>query len=374
MLFHHSRDAYDISASAAALSARTNFEALIAKGRASVGRTLERIESEVPDDYVVKANKALFAVGPAGGISFAHPIPNDDYTEGILHPHALKQAAARAGIPQTYVDRLMDPSEGDYKRELLAHNLREIYQHDDDRMLVRHVGGQVRGILSDRFRRMDSRPLLEAFLEVAGQYGAVPVDGVFLETRVALRVVLPMVFEPVDNEVLVYGISWGNSEYGDGALWMRTFVNRLWCTNFATLEEELRKIHLGKRLGDDLRLSENTRMLDLETLKSATKDIVAGALAPERVKFTLDGIKAANDEKVDSKAIGAFLKTRMNKEEAAATKEIFMSADVEHLPAGQNRWRLSNAISYLAGTVEDGSRRLQLQEIAGEALKSVLAA
>ena len=44
------------------------------------------------------------------------------------------------------------------------------------RHLVRSVGGQVRGVLSDKYRRLDSRPLLEAFAYYLRQaLGAVPI-------------------------------------------------------------------------------------------------------------------------------------------------------------------------------------------------------
>jgi len=40
--------------------------------------------------------------------------------------------------------------------------------------------------------------------------------------------------------------------------------------------------------------------------------------------------------------------------------------DVELLPAGNTSWRLSNAVSWLAGQVEDGERRLELEKVAGQ--------
>lgn len=369
MLYHHDSRDYPVAASEAATAARTKFEGLIAKGRASLQTTLERVDAEVPEDYLVPMNRVGFFADQKR-IIFDHPLPKTDDTRAeVLHRHALDQVAARAGIPKVYVDRLVN-SDDAKRRDLLAYNLTQLFDGDDTKALVRHAGGEIRGVLSDRYKRMDSRQLVQSLLKTAGHYGALPVEGVHLGTRISMKAVLPMVFEPVPNEVLIYGVAWGNSEYGDGAYWLRSFINRLWCTNFATLEEEMRKVHLGKRLQDDVAWSEQTYQLDQATLASMTEDIIGKVFHPDQVKKTMAAITDASTEKIDAKDIRAFLKARLTKSEVAKTEELFASADVEHMPAGQNRWRLSNAISYLAGSLEDAGRRLALEEVAGEALKA----
>ena len=70
----------------------------------------------------------------------------------------------------------------------------------------------MRGWLSDRYRRLDSRPFFEALAEEAVRAGAVPVDGVVTETRVALKLVLPEILEPIPGEFLVIGGEWSNSD------------------------------------------------------------------------------------------------------------------------------------------------------------------
>lgn len=371
MLVHHDSRDYPVAASEAARNARDKFESIINKGRASMQETLERIDREVPDDFLVPYKRMSFGADK-GRIVLDHPVPGGGMHSAPLHPHALTQAAARADVPKLYVDRLME--KGDRYQELLAYNLNELLANDGGKSLVRYVDGEARGVLSDKYKRMSSSQLIQALLQSAGNFGAIPIEGIYLETRTAMKVVLPYVFEPVPHEVLLYGISWGNSEFGDGAYWIRSFLTRLWCTNMATLDEELRKVHLGKRLGDDVAWSEQTYQLDQQTLVSMTSDVVGKVLAPDRVKMVLEGITKAHEEKVDARQVSAFLKKHLSKDEVDQAKEIFSSADVEQVPPGQNRWRLSNAISFLAGTLEDAGRRLELQEVAGMALKEQIAA
>ena len=367
MMTHHSPRDYNEAASEAAVGARAKFEALIEKGRQSLDTTIERINNEVPEDRIVPYRKMSFGID-AGRIILEHPDADGSLHSAPLHKHALDQAGQKSGIPKTYIDRLM--AKGPRHQELLAYNFNELFADEGGKGLVRYVDGETRGLLSDKYKRMNSRQLIDALLKGAGNYGAIPIEGVHLGTRTAMKVVLPYVFEPVPNEVMIYGLAWGNSEFGDGAYWMRSFVNRLWCTNTATLEEELRKVHLGKRLGEDVAWSEQTYQLDQATLVSMTSDIVEKVFHPDRVKLTMNTIVEANEAKVNPQQIGAFMKKHLSKDEVELAKEVFTSADVENVPAGQTRWRLSNAISYLAGTLDDARRRLELQEVAGLALKA----
>jgi hypothetical protein len=80
-------------------------------------------------------------------------------------------------------------------------------------------------------------------------------------------------------------------------------------------------------------------------------------------------IREANGQAVGSDAIEGFLRTRTNKGEAQAITEKFASADIVELPPGQTAWRLSNAISWLAKQTENNRRRMELERVAGEALK-----
>jgi hypothetical protein len=215
---------------------------------------------------------------------------------------------------------------------------------------------------------MDSRPIVEAFATACQTIGAVPVEGYAMETKIAIKAMLPYVFEPVPNEVMAFGICLGNSDYGDGALSLRGFVLRLWCTNFAITEECLRQVHLGRRLDENLTFAEDTYAADTRAMSLAVRDIVAGQLAPPKVDEFCALVRRANDEKIDPKAALAGLKKAVAKAEAEAIVTAYNTPDIEMLPAGNTKWRLSNAISWVAGKTEDQSRKLDLMRLAGDCL------
>ncbi len=289
-MFHHSTTDYRVAASQAAARAREKFEAMIEKGRATGEAVFNQVHSQVPVDRVVRAERLKVRpdVDDAPG-KFDIILPGIDPQP--LHPHALRQVAEKAGMHGQYLTNLIkihqDDPDGDWPAVLVANNLNTLLAHSRSRNLVRSVnsggGEEVRGFLSDAFRRLDSRPLLDAFVEACQELGAVPVEGFALDTRVKLRAVLPHVFEPADNEVMLFGVEWSNSDFGAGGHTLSLFNTRIWCTNTAVMDEALRQVHLGRRLEDNIAYSQRTYDLDNRTNASALKDVVRDTLSPERV-------------------------------------------------------------------------------------------
>jgi hypothetical protein len=358
---------YGESKSEAAAKARDILEKRIAEGRAGAAALLEHVNTQIPQDAIVRAKALVFAgmgeAGQPGGVSIGF-----GGEPQAIHRHALGQIAGKAGIPASYLSVL---ASGDLWQKQLASRILEDHFHKgmpDARFLLRSASGQLRGFLSDRFRRLDSRPLLEAFAGACQQIGAVPVDGQVLDTRVALKALLPMVFEPVANEVLCLGVEWGNSDYGAARHTVRAFILRLWCLNGATMENALAQVHIGRQLGDDIEFSRRTYDLDTRASVSALKDVVQNVLGPAKVNALLQGIRAADEKKIEWKSLRTGLAKRLLKEELRAAEAAFESQDVINLPPGQSAWRASNAISWIAGQAKEPERRLELERLAGEVL------
>lgn len=368
MLTHHSGQDYKEAASEAAGRFRVKMEQEIEAGKRGVATVLEVVQRDVPTDLIARSDKMQFT---GAGDRLLMEIA-DKTTETrrafSLHEHAQRQIASKFEIPKPYMDTLL--GKGDWGRRLLAHNLNDFAYHEPRRLLVRAVRDEVRGVLSDSCRRLNTAPLLDAFARAAERIGAVPVSGKALDTKISVKALLPRVFEPVPGEVVAFGLSFENSEFGDGALSLRVFYRRLWCTNDAITEEAMRQVHLGGRLADDVAFSERTYRLDTSRSASVIDDIVSTELAPAKITKFCDGITIANETKVTPGQMKEFLAKHLLKGEAANVVEAFNSPDVEMLPAGQNAWRFSNAISWIAGKTEDAHRALELQKIAALALPS----
>jgi hypothetical protein len=368
---HHNANDYNTSASAAAQHARTLFEKELDAGKARASDIIMRVLNEVPQDRIVKAPALAFDVEVNGEIG----VTLSDSTRLLAVPHAVQQIAERAGIPKTYVDSLREAdtkSAADpyWRMKLLATNLATQYAHrGDEKYLLRSYESNLRGFLSDKFRRLDSRPLLDAFAKAASAVGAVPWSGLGSQVKTLVRIALPHVFEPIPNEPMLVGLSWQNSDYGSGAHEIKLFVYRPWCTNLAMLESALRQVHLGKRLDENMDFSQKTYSLDTATIASAVTDVVGRLLEPAYVHGVMNQIKELGSEKIDTGKVIADLAIKLGKGGAARVAEVFNSAEVELLPPGNTAWRMSNALSLLATREDDLEKKLELERLAGSFFK-----
>lgn len=366
MLYHHDGRNYIEAATEAANRARTKLLEQIEQGQQTVAAALHQIDNEVPVDALVPLNK-MTVLPPAQGEERA-VLALPDNSVRKLTRWSQDQLSERVGAPARFVRELM--THGQERQQIATDLLTRLAALMPERALVRNVGDQVRGVLSDRFRRIDVRPTMSAFIEEAVNLGAVPLRASMTETRTHLRMVLPHVFEPAPNEIISIGGALTNSDVGNGALAFSLFIDRLWCTNFAIMHSEMRAVHLGRRLTEEeFRFSEMTMKLDSQTQVSAVRDVVRAALAPERVGEILNQIVKANAAPMTSGQITGFLKSALNTGGQVAEAEAkFSSAEMELLPPGQTVWRLSNVLSLLAQSNPDPEARLDYERAAGKAL------
>lgn len=352
--------------SSEAVKYQTILQRRIDDGARSAMNVIETIHRHQPKDQIVSSRAVRFRPTENGTDagqrrSVIVNVGDDEY---VPSDYALGQIATRAGVPTAYVRELASSQEG-WQRELAADIFSRHYSNaSGHRILSRSVGGQLRGWLSDRYRRLDSRPLVDALAQVAQDFGAVPIDGVVTETRVALKVVLPRVLEPIPGEFLVYGGEWSNSDYGNGTHSFRSFALRVVCLNGMTRENILREIHLGGRLNDNVAYSERTYRLDTAASVSALQDVVRGALGPGAMESLSQQLRAANEKHMTVAQLRAATKN-VGKETQKAIVDAFESKDVINMPAGESTWRASNAVSWIANHTSDAEKRLDLERLAG---------
>lgn len=378
-MIHHDAREYHVAVGQTAKRFKAQLEETIHASRNSAMTVLEKVSSEVPKDRICDSQKLTFAIDDDTILIGTKDRKAKGHFQEGIHKHALNQVCDRAGVPQTYLNRLLE-KDGDgkpsrpYGRELLIENLSTIYSNEDNaRFLVRSVNDEVRGVLSDTFRRMDSIPIIEAFAKTCSEIGAVPIEGVGGDLRWGIKAILPMVFQPSQKagteELIAFYAQLANSDFGKGALSLRIGMQRIICTNYATLDEALRQVHLGKRLDDNIEFSAKTYKLDTEAMVSAVQDIVRGVLGPKKINETVALIGKALEERIDPKQAWEELpKLGLLKGDVDKVKDIFLNGGVEELPVGTTRARLANAISWFAKSAETPERRLELEQAAGEYL------
>ena len=345
--------------------------------RAVIGR-LHR-EQELLRDYVVPIGTERHRFDQTPVVSFRDEgtvtlnIPQGAYS---LHGHAIGQLAARMDIPSRYL-REMAAGEP-WQRALAADMLNRHSIHTPRaRVLLRTVGAQVRGVLSDSYRRIDSQRTLIAFLEEAKRQGAVICDAYMSDTKVWAETILPapLTIPTAKNGhvVIFMGARFSTSDYGDGALDMRAFLLNGVCLNGMVRESVWKQIHLGAKLPGNLRLSDRTYELDTQATVSAVRDLARQLYSRETIRKKAVEIQRASETDVDFTAeLQRLVKNnRLLKNESEQVEQLLMQNRPEDGLQGEaTLWKLTQALTAFARDAEPARSR-EMQELSGELFKKI---
>lgn len=349
--------------------------------KAGVQATMERLinEGNIAQDYIaplgveLKRNdhSPVITFNGEGGLKMN--MPDGQFS---LHANAIGQLADRMGIPQRYLRTLAGGAEWQI---LLAATM--LNEHSGwtqrSRVLVRTVGSQVRGVLSDSYRRLNSVEILTAFVQEAAQQGAVISDAYMNDTKVWAETILPqpLVIPTAKNgDVVIFaGARFSTSDYGDGAVDMRSFLLNGACLNGMVRESVMKQVHLGSKLPDNLKLSNETYELDTKTTVSAVKDLTSGLFSKDTLTQKAYEIQGASEMEVDLThelnrltSNGSLLKS-----EGSEVQKILMRNDPEDgVQGAATLWKLTQAITAHARELAP-ERSRELHEISGQLLNRV---
>ena len=166
-----------------------------------------------------------------------------------ITPLARRQLADKLRIPYAYFERMRTE-----QPVLLDRNVNTWLQSDDERRMLRTLDGNVRAVLSERYRRLDNFDLAESVLPILQQLPEVRFESVELtETKMYLKCVTPRLkVEMAPGDIVQAGVVVTNSEVGHGTLSVQPLLFRLVCRNgLIASDRSLRKTHLGRALGTD---------------------------------------------------------------------------------------------------------------------------
>jgi hypothetical protein len=179
-------------------AAAHKLEQLIARGRTKAGEVIDHVMNNQPADLLQLGGNLAFDAEEDHGVQITYADPLAGKIQQRLHRHAVLQMAQTADLPIKFIDSLQTSPEH-WATELLAHNLSTIFANRlaKNRYLLRSIQGEVRGFLSDRYRRLNSIPIVEAFASAVQLKGALPYDGYVTDTKIALQAIMPELYEPI---------------------------------------------------------------------------------------------------------------------------------------------------------------------------------
>lgn len=354
------------------------------KSRESLNKaTIKSIEKEGKflTDFIAPLGNSDFGVGDKRAVSF---ISKEDRVQAKLkkstgrastlniHPHAVRQTAERFGIPTRYAKELAY-SNNEWERNLVTHMLNEhsLNTHRK-KALIRTVGGEIRGVLSDKYRRLDTPMIYGSFFEAVNAVGGKVVDVNVDDTRSWVEVLRPTVI-PIETEnngttVMAFGARISNSDFGDGSLTLSAYNMQVICLNGMVGKNTMKQIHLGRQIPDDITLSEQTYLLDSQTQASLVKDAVSQLLSKDSIMEHGRLVQKASGILIEDvvteiprlKDLGV-----LKKETETIMQKMSDNNPDEGITGRNTVWKLSQAINATANTLEDSRRRRDLEEIAG---------
>lgn len=346
-----------------------------------VRETMERLvnEGKIAQDYIapigvnLKINDHSPVITFSANGSLRMEMPDGQFT---LHDNAIGQLADRMGIPQRYLRGLA--SGEPWAKQLAATLLNEHSGWTQrSRVLVRTVGTQVRGVLSDSYRRLNSVEILTAFVQEAADQGAVISDAYMNDTKIWAETILPTpltVPTAKNGDVVIFaGARFSTSDYGDGAVDMRAFLLNGACLNGMVRESVMKQVHLGSKLPDNLQLSQQTYELDTKTTVSAVRDLTKGLFSKDNLMKKAIEIQGASEMEVDFEHELKRL-TRdggLLKQEGKEVEKILMRNDPDDgVQGGATLWKLTQAITAHARELSP-ERSRELHELSGQLLNRV---
>lgn len=346
-----------------------------------VQATMERLvnEGKMAQDFIAplgvnlraKQHDPVITFNANGHINML--MPDGEFS---LHDNAVGQLAERFGVPSRYLRTLAAGEQ--WQRDLATNILNEHSGWTQrSRVLVRAVGTQVRAVLSDSYRRLDSVQILTAFVEEASRQGAVISDAYMNDTKVWAETILP---QPIsvptakNGEVIIFiGARFSTSDYGNGSVDMRTFMLNGACLNGMVRESVMKQVHLGAKLPETIALSRQTYELDTRATVSAIRDLTRGLYDNDTIMRKAYEIQGASEIEVDlDNEVKKLTKTGdLLKTEGEQVKQLLMANKPEDgVQGAATLWKLTQAITAHARELSP-ERSRDLHEISGKLLNRV---
>ena len=282
---------------------------------------------------------------------------------------ARRQLAEKLKIPFVYFERMRAEQPA-----LLDRNVNTWLQTDNERRMIRTLDGQVRAVLSDRYRRLDNFDLAENVLPILQRLADARFESVELtETKMYLKVVTPRVeYEIAPGDVVQAGIVITNSEVGHGTLSVQPLVYRLVCRNgLIASDRALRKTHVGRILQQEEEaitvFRDDTLAADDKAFFLKVRDVVEAAVSEatfrqvvQKMQKTLD-IKLTGDP-VKAVEVLANRYTFNESERAGVLRHLIVEGDL-------SAYGLVNAVTHFSHDVEDYDRATEFEALGGKLIE-----
>lgn len=279
---------------------------------------------------------------------------------------ARRQLAEKLKIPFVYFERMRTE-----QPVLLDHNVNTWLQNDTERRMIRTLDGNVRAVLSERYRRLDNFDLAESVLPVLQRLPEVRFESMELtETKLYLKCVTPQLRQEIaPGDVVQAGVVISNSEVGQGLLTVQPLIYRLVCSNgLIVSDRSLRKTHVGRSIGgEDEGLTvfkEDTLCADDKAFFLRVRDVVEAAISEASFRAATQKFQRTQGIPL----VGDPVKTVEVLAQRYVLNDTERSGVLRHLVTGGDLsgYGLVNAVTHFSQEVEDYDRASEFEALGGK--------
>lgn len=314
-------------------------------------------------DYVADTRRVGFFTREDG--EFGVTIDGIPEQEFRVNHIAHEQIGGRLRIPRRYYERMRQDAP-----ELLQRNVEHWLISEPEKRMFRTLDGDLRAVLSDRYRRLDNYDLLQHLLP---ELGAIEGLDYFVTAltpeRMFIRATLPRLTADVKvGDTVQAGVEISNSEVGYGALMVRPYILRLRCLNGMVANVALRKYHAGARIQETEDVlgiyRDETLAADDKVLFMKAADLVRASLTEVSFNRIVDQLRdiANSDEIVAPVAAVEVLSQKLALTDSEGERMLSFLASGGDL----SQWGAVNALTQAAKSAETFGRLVELEAAAGE--------
>ncbi len=260
-------------------------------------------------------------------------------------------------IPKKYYDNMLPYP------ELLATNVQHWLKGSTDKRMIRTLDGNVRAVLSDKYRRLDNFDLATQVLPMLLEANATIESCEITDNKLYIKAITHKTqAEITTGDIVSAGIIISNSETGHGSLSIKPLVYRLVCKNGAIADDySMRKYHAGRGVEmEQIEFSNETIRAEDKAFWLKVRDLV---------KFSLDSVTF--DKIVESMRESTKRKIIMPEKAIELVSKKFSFNQFEtndvlsHLIQGGDlsSWGLGNAVTRMAQDVPSYDRSTELESI-----------
>lgn len=301
-----------------------------------------------------------------------------EFTNGETKQYGLtnwsgSQLATYTDIPKAYFDRISaeNPS-------LAANNINHgLSKMQSDSRMLRTLDGNLRGLVSPKFRILDGHDLVETTLPVAIENGLTMVSSDITPTRLFMKFLSPKLEGEIKKgDVVRYGLTVSTSDVGAGSVRIEPLIFRLACLNGMISSTAFRKYHVGQNKAENEvfeLLSDRTKEMTDATFWAQVRDVILASLKPENFQREIDKLRVAANEPILNFDLPRVVELTMKATSITGEKKaqsILAALASGNEGAGLTRWGLINSFTRAAQS-DDFSyeESIELERAAGNILE-----